>query len=389
MQMDFHYYATYCAAYLAGFSHEESLSIGYASQFTDWCSKTLLKRIGGPASAATTQLQLELMNVKPNILGIQDITRIWASFHFLPGDLYAQKEHCSRRYLNKYRLICNPNGVLVKDTVELAKGRGTEAFGLAMHVLADTWAHRYFAGTPSLVINNTNGYFFEIFPEQGEKVKRKISFNHNPNSADDPVNSYYTNSVYQGNENSVMNLGHGRAGHLPDYSYARYRFLPAWGDFEEIIKDNPHDYRMAFCQMIYALKYLRGELKEFETDRYDFEAVAEYEDRIMSILKRRQLDTCKEWKTFGEKLSGCSIEDFDLEKYIPQYMNAEGDAKDATVIGQYIVAALAQKSMVTTAIFRSGNPIAGISVDYKANGFKGMRDYMELAKYYSQEAFDD
>jgi hypothetical protein len=186
-----------------------------------------------------------------------------------------------------------------------------------------------------------------------------------------------------------MNLGHGRAGHLPDYSYARYRFLPAWGDFEEIIKDNPHDYRMAFCQMIYALKYLRGELKEFETDRYDFEAVAEYEDRIMSILKRRQLDTCKEWKTFGEKLSGCSIEDFDLEKYIPQYMNAEGDAKDATVIGQYIVAALAQKSMVTTAIFRSGNPIAGISVDYKANGFKGMRDYMELAKYYSQEAFDD
>ena len=28
-----------------------------------------------------------------------------------------------------------------------------------------------------------------------------------------------------------MNLGHGRAGHLPDYSFAHYRYQPAWGRF--------------------------------------------------------------------------------------------------------------------------------------------------------------
>ena len=230
MNKDFHYYAAYCAAYLSGFSHEECLRICYASQFTDLCSRTLLTRIGAPESAATTQLQLELMNARTDISGLQDITRIWSSFHFLPGDLYAEKEHCGKRYLNKYRLICNPNGELLKDTVELAKGHGYEAAGLAMHVLADTWAHRYFAGTPSLVINNTNGYFFEIFPEQGEKVKRKIIFNHNPGSADDPETSFYTNSVYQSSENNIMNLGHGRAGHLPDYCFVRYRYHPAWGE---------------------------------------------------------------------------------------------------------------------------------------------------------------
>ena len=32
-----------------------------------------------------------------------------------------------------------------------------------MHVLADTWAHRNFAGTPSLVINNTTGYFVVVY----------------------------------------------------------------------------------------------------------------------------------------------------------------------------------------------------------------------------------
>ena len=35
MQIDFHYYATYCAAYLAGFSHEECMEICSSAQFTD------------------------------------------------------------------------------------------------------------------------------------------------------------------------------------------------------------------------------------------------------------------------------------------------------------------------------------------------------------------
>lgn len=44
MQLDFHYYATYCAAYLAGYSHEESMEICYSAQFVDHCSKTLLRK---------------------------------------------------------------------------------------------------------------------------------------------------------------------------------------------------------------------------------------------------------------------------------------------------------------------------------------------------------
>ncbi|MBQ6413154.1 MAG: hypothetical protein IJI19_06725, partial [Ruminococcus sp.] len=130
MNKDFHYYATYCAAYLAGYSHEESLAICYSAQFVDWCTVTFLSTLKAPRSAATTQLQLEMMDVKMNVVGLQDITRIWASFHFLPYDLYAQKPHCSKRYLDKYRLICKPNGDLLVDTVKLAKDKSLQAVGV-------------------------------------------------------------------------------------------------------------------------------------------------------------------------------------------------------------------------------------------------------------------
>lgn len=377
MQKDFHYYATYCAAYLAGYSHEESLAICYSAQFVDWCSRTLLTKLKAPRSAATTQLQLELMNARIDPVGRQDITRIWASFHFLPYDLYAKKgKPCSLRYLQKYRLICKPNGPLVADTVRLARGSSLQAAGIAMHVLADTWAHSYFAGTPSLVINNTNYHFFELLPEGGE---RPVIFRHNPSSEDDLVKGVYSNSVYQASEHTIMNLGHGRAGHLPDYSFIRYRYLPAWGEYEEIVKDNPSDYYHAFCQMIYALRYLRGEHPDFETDTYDTEIAAPWEAELREIIGRRQLDACADWKALGERLSGCPVEDFDLEKYQGEYQNAQD--KDETFLGRFFLAAMAQKSMVTNRIFRSGSLLAGFSVEYDKKGFRGIRDYWKLLKW--------
>ena len=388
MQLDFHYYATYCAACIAGYTPEESLQIAYSAQFVDCCSVTLLRKTGGPLSAATTQLQLEMMNEGSDISSIQNMTRIWASFHFLPGDLHAEKEKCGRRYLSKYRLICNPNSSLLAETVELVRGRGLPAAGLAMHILADTWAHRYFAGTPSLAINNTTKYFYEIVPE-GESFKlRPIRFNHNPSSPDVPEKGVYTNSLFQSEENSVMNLGHGRAGHLPDYSYARYIYMPAWGEYKEIIKDNPSDYLHAFCQMVYALKCLK-EGKPFETERYDAEAIWPYKDDIIHILTTRQTDACSDWKALAEKISGCSVEDFDIEKYQKEYMDADESSRDETFLGQFFIAAMAQKSMVTNRIFTSGSLIAGFSIDFREKGFAGVKDFRKLAEQSTRSTIND
>ena len=361
MQEDFHYYATYCAAYLSGFSHEESLDICYSAQFVDLCSATLLTKIKAPVNAATTQLQLEMMDARTDIIGLQDITRIWSSFHFLPYDLYAKKKGRTRRYMNKYRMICGPNGDLVIKTVKISKNRTLQHVGIAMHVLADTWAHCYFAGTPSLAINNTDNEFYEILTQDGEEKQKKIKWRHNPSAPDDLEHSIYTNSLYQSSENSIMNLGHGRAGHLPDYSFMKYRYMPAWGDYREIIKDNPSNYRKAFCQMVYAMRYIRGDYEEFERERYDTEKTGPHIDRIGEIIDKRQLLASDDWKSFGEELSGSKIDDFDLNKYQDEYIKAPREEKPQTFIGRFITGALAQKGMVTNEIFNSGNILAGFS----------------------------
>ena len=378
MNKDFHYYATYCAAIIAGFSHRESIRICSSALFVDMCTRTYLAKIGGPRMAATTQLTLEMADARTDILGLQDITRIWSSFHVLPRDLYAKKKKRSRIYMDKYRLICGPNGDLVVDTVKLAANKGFEAAGVAMHVLADTWAHQHFAGTPSLVINNTDDYFFELIQKDGRVYKKPIVFGHNPSAAEDVNKGIYTNTVYQGSENSVMNLGHGRAGHLPDYSFIRYKYLPAWNDYIEMVKDNQSDYLHAFAQMVYALGYLKGNYSDFKKNVYDWSLIEPIENEIRRLLAVRRTDDTEDWKALGEYLSGHEVTDFNLKGFQKEYMAASKGKKDRTFLGRFIIAALAQKSMVTNRIFQSGNTLAGFSVDFHENGFKGIKDFQKL-----------
>jgi len=384
MNSDFHYYATFCAAFLAGYTAEECRNIAWCAQFTDCCSTTFLTRVRGPKEAATTQLQLELANARTDLIGLQKITRIWASFHFLPGDLTAEVSG-GKFYRDKFRLICNVNSPLLKETIKLAKENGTEAAGLAMHVLADTWAHRFFAGTPSLVINNTNYHFYELITENGGLRERKVTFRHNPSAPDDLDRGIYNNTVMRLGESAIMNLGHGRAGHLPDYSFMRYRYMPAWGNYTVVTKNNPSDYMRAFRQMVYALRCIRGAEGEFCLCRYDTGAVDPWASEIKSILTKRRPDASEEWKALGLRLSGFELPEFNISEYEQEYISAQGDGKDDTVLGRFFMAALRQKSMVTNKIFMSGNPLAGISVDYALGGFKGVGDYRRLLKYRRKE----
>ena len=197
----------------------------------------------------------------------------------------------------------------------------------------------------------------------------------------DPENGIYVNSLYQTSEKTVMNLGHGRAGHLPDYSFIRYKYLPAWNEYKEVLKDNPSDYIHAFAQLVYAMQYLRGEIETFELNTYAWDTIEPYREEIEALLEKRQTDDAADWKALGEKISGAEIPDFDLERYKAEYMNATKEEKAGTFLGKFFLGALAQKSMVTGKIYKSGNPIAGVSVDYEKNGFAGIKDYIKLVEY--------
>ena len=390
MQTDFHYYATYCAAFLAGYTPDQCKVISHCAQLPDWCTQTFLGRINAPRSAATTQLKLELANANTDMVGLQEITRIWSSFHFLPGDIDADVNRGNRRYREKYRLICNTNGPLLVDTVKLAKDKGLEAAGLSMHILADTWAHRYFAGTPSLVINNVSNHLRELIPNPDPSsdvpyIERRITFGTNEAGEDDPKTGSYISSIFQIDESSIMNLGHGRAGHLPDYSFARYTYLPAWNEYRAVIKDNPSEYYHAFCQMVYALRYLRDDIPDFEVDQYAWDIVKPWESSIRSILEKRQLDSCEDWRSLGEQMTGVSLNPFMRDYGTPEYLDATNSSeRNDTLLGRFILAALAQKSMVTHKVYASGNLLAGRSVEVKKGHFRGVRDFAELVRHYGR-----
>lgn len=378
MQQDFHYYATYAAAYLAGYTHEECLDICYADEMCDHFTKTFIEHIKAPIEAATTQTAVDLADSRTDLVGRQEITRIWASFHFLPGDLEADPGKGGKRYRNKFALICNPNGALVADIVNCAKGKSLQHVGIAMHTLADTWAHRYFAGTPSVVINNMPPGAVEIVEEDGKVTERHIAFHLSAN--EDPEKSSYIASPYQPGENTILNLGHGHCGHLPDYSYIRYRYMPSWGDYGEVVKDNPVEYYLASCQMVYAMRFLHGSYDAFELDRYDEELVAPYKDRIDAILAKRQLIASKDWKAFAQSLSGKEIEPFDEMRYADEYMNADSAVKDDTVIGRFVLGALSQKSLVTNRIYRTGNRLAGRSINASGSLISALPIYKLIAR---------
>ena len=304
-----------------------------------------------------------MIDARTDILGLQNITRIWASFHFLPRDLLAEVPGSGINYRNKYRLIAGPNGPLIQETVELARDSSLQAAGIAMHVLADTWAHANFAGTPSLVINNTDSHFYELIPEADGFTRRKITFGHSVGGSDNLKTSHYNNSIYQSTENSIMNLGHGRAGHLPDYSFVRYVYLPAWGGFREIVKDNPHDYLHAFAQMVYALEILRENTRFFLRDKYAWETIDPWIDEIRRIIAVRRTDDSEDWKALGETITGETIEPFDLNKYQSEYINAGKKEKESTFLGRFFKAAIAHKSMVTQQIIISGNHLVGLALN--------------------------
>ena len=77
--------------------------------------------------------------------------------------------------------------------------------------------------------------------------------------------------------------------------------------------------------------------------------------------------------------------DFDLEKYQEEYVQAKGDDKDDTFIGKFVMAAMAQKSMVTNKIYNSGNKIAGYSLEYRKMDLRGIKDYKKLVRYFRKE----
>lgn len=327
MNMDFHYYATYLAARLAEFPAKEAAVIAYAAQYVDDLSSAELDRklLPGLRRVTPTVEKYETI-VQKNVIATQAAIReseeIWSGFHFLPGNIsrkdpkrgytgkrswgrgfwkytYGAEEECA------FSMLCLPNSELSEQMInDTCRYHGEvfflELIGIRMHVLADTWAHSYFAGTPNWWVNEV--------AESAEYLKESV----NTEKRFDP----YLKTPPAGAFHSYAYLGHARIGGIPDAPYMCYSYRPQWSE-SRIIKNNRSDFMKAFSQMVSALKCIRSR-SHYKKDSY--EAVPkQIEDRIIEIFQdvKYTVETASaKWRSLiGEQYPDEDIEEYDYKKW--------------------------------------------------------------------------
>lgn len=340
MNLDFHYYGTYSAARLAGYYADDAKVIAYYAQFVDECSKDFLIKNnikdGTPTVQSDEELRALFISLKPYTEDeLEEAAEIWGAFHFLPGNVNDEISPGGMSNSQKliFKRLCMHDSILAVQTVKNAKANGTlPAIGMAMHILADTWAHCYFAGIPEKFINDVPGDVWEA-----DKNKSKSHYSCTPSN---PLR-----------DKSITYLGHARMGHLPDYGFMKYSYCPAWKNGAELIKDNPADFMKAFGQMIAALQYIKGDKENFNPG--DFAKLGrDTECRIQSIINTKKADTCVEWKEFIENYlfseDEGGLEDFDKDKCVNEYLSA-GNINQ-TDLFKFLDAAKAHKQFVTAVV---------------------------------------
>lgn len=257
MEQNFHYHVTYTAAVLAGFSPDDGQKIARAAQYVDECDGITVQSTG-------TLIWDNLLDTFPGNSQIRDVLKIWPVFHFLPGDVEAIRDYVNPQLWSSSRLehqmapklICTPESRLVKETVETAKEsydrlsapdgeeERLQCVGIAMHVLADTFAHQGFSGIPLACVNEVR---------EVKEVKRDGTFG----------DKWYKIFEYSPalSDRSFGYLGHGRIGHIVDQPGACFAYQPAWknpvGD-SWTVRYNPLEFYCAFLQMREAMEYITG-----------------------------------------------------------------------------------------------------------------------------------
>ncbi|MBR4084862.1 MAG: hypothetical protein IKK33_11335 [Lachnospiraceae bacterium] len=296
MQIDCHYYGTYFMAYQAGFSAEDAAVIAWAAQTVDELDFNRLRilkdsKVNIPYFI-TTETTFQSVDDAISSTGftkkvgdyITMLRGIWAPFHFLPGNFAAAMEdgnkvieHTGRKQISfghqtpysdsievglevgnvlytsstgpeDLKMVCRPSTGTVREIVENAacqyalyykseRIKALCAIGICMHVLADTWSHQNFAGTPSQWVN-------------GCKLIDHDAINAN----------YFFQTPYSAraipNVNSPTFIGHGFAGKAPDIPGVTWIMTSELGIINRTYENRPR-FLSGMLQMYDAMKYIK------------------------------------------------------------------------------------------------------------------------------------
>jgi len=271
MQEDFHYYAVFQLAKLAGFSPGDSETIAYASQYVDDSTES------EPIEPFPDQHFDTVRTAHYNLgaFGWNVQKKVYMPFHFLPTTI---------RWQSPKTFSYRTEPAREDDTSQLAAMLFDEALreadknfrlirmGVAVHTIADTFAHFGFSGRHH--DENNVGKIWHTKSDGGWKLK--------------PFDSFVTDVF-------VPRIGHVEASAYPDHPYLKWRYTDGNGR------------RKTRNNLAYTLKALQYLFKKLQTARFpesrasnlDQKHTADFNKmRSLFSLKGRLEKRIRRWRNY-------------------------------------------------------------------------------------------
>lgn len=203
--------------------------------------------------------------------------------------------------------------------------------GVRAHVIADTWAHQDFCG-----LNNVMNTYWDVNYEPSSwqnplsllnpsKWRQSIEYDDGTTSGwKNQVLSYSEAKIgrlsknFEATPNATSYLGHGWMGHLPDFSFVKFRYKPCWANPETAIeRDNPKEYQSAWVELVSLFTQAKGKGQLNPTDGEFKNDLDKAKEAIQSPHKLASRDTGRKssanaWQKAFNNLSSPNI-DVDLE----------------------------------------------------------------------------
>jgi hypothetical protein len=204
----------------------EQVAKYYPERARDFSFGKLLNR---PTSAISRQLILDTIRCATDNSRLESILNLAAGGHEILQNNRADN-------LRRFRLIL---------------------LGIRAHVIADTWAHQDFCG-----IDNVLNTYWDVNYEPSSWDPRRWGYGRQSIDYDDGTASGWQNQVLsrvtggssnlEAAPNATTYLGHGWMGHLPDFSFVKFRYKPCWAnpDAGAVERNNRLEYRSAWMELV-------------------------------------------------------------------------------------------------------------------------------------------
>lgn len=229
------------------------------------------KLLNRPLSGLSRALQLDTQRTVSDPVRLERILKRAVG----AGDLLPDNEMLKKKLLHRFKLIL---------------------LGVRAHVIADTWAHQDFSG-----ISHTMNTYWDV---NGSWFGRQsIDYMDVGTTWKNVVLSSTKHENLKAVPNGTSYLGHGWAGHFPDYSFVKFRYRPCWQDSSApaIVRDNPQQYRYAFIELCNMMARSLGKSFGVRTNQHYLDAA---QKAISSPCEIANSSNCprqhssKEWQKY-------------------------------------------------------------------------------------------